>query len=484
VGRVLPPEDPRAPLKGRGQTDLLQFRPVRWLLLGPVFPYVFQAVTLALFLVLAVTGWGLFAPYGVGEGLYARSNVVNLVVWGLWWPAMIWITVLFGRVWCAVCPLELVGNGVERLARSLGVRQRKLGGGLRGGGAMVAFYVLVLMSIAAFHLHYVPAYTSAFLWILLGGAVAVSFYYRDRAFCRAFCPVGVLLATYGARGVFAVRAASRQQCRTCVAKGCVRAHRRYRLDGRSCPSLLHPGRLNDNTECLFCGQCLKSCGPANLQLLVRRPFHPADRREPLASWPVTLFVMVASGFVTCALSSGWRSAQLLLMWPPMRLAEALEFYAWSGWFRAVWGLLLFPPLLWSALGGVTVLLRGASSVTDAWRRMALPFSAVIAAGHMVKALAEFSAWVVYLPQVAQTPLGRQSSVAIQAGLVRSPEPLLVTPIISAAGAGLLLVGAWMFWRESRLADEVAYRQRLAPLLVAAAYLLLVLGWSFVEPAWM
>lgn len=458
--------------------DLLQFRPVRWLLLGAGFPYIFQAITLVLFLFLAVAGWGRFAPEGVDEELYGKSNVVNLVIWGLWWPTMVWIAVLFGRVWCAVCPLELVGNGMERLARCLGFDQRALGRGLRGGGVMVALYVLILISVAAFHLHYVPAYTSAFMWILLAGTVIVGFLYKDRAFCRAFCPVGLLLATYGGRGMLAVRSASHQQCRACADKDCEGADQRYRLDGRSCPSLLYPARLNSNADCLLCGQCFKACKPANLQLLLRRPFHPADAREALASWPVTLFVMVASGFVTCGLCTGWKSAKALLMWPPMHLAEAAGLLAYDGWFRAVWGLLLFPLLLWLALGGLVLLLRGAASMTEAWRRLALPFSAIVAAGHMVRGLAELSSWSVFLPRVLQEPLGGQTAAAIHAGLVPSPDPLLATSVISGVGTGLVLAGAWLFWREARLTDAVTYRRRLSPLLVAICFAFLVLGWSF------
>jgi hypothetical protein len=90
--------------------NLLYWPPIRALVLSPLFPYVFQVAFLAVFVFLAVFSWQLVPPVGVPDKLYAKSNIVNLLIWGLWWPGMVWAMVLFGRVWCAVCPLELLAQ--------------------------------------------------------------------------------------------------------------------------------------------------------------------------------------------------------------------------------------------------------------------------------------------------------------------------------------------------------------------------------------
>ncbi len=87
--------------------DLLEFRAIRGLIRWSGFPYVFQAAMLVVFVALAVIGWGQYPPPGVADKLYAKTNLVTLLVWGLWWPAMIWVAVLLGRAWCMICPLEL-----------------------------------------------------------------------------------------------------------------------------------------------------------------------------------------------------------------------------------------------------------------------------------------------------------------------------------------------------------------------------------------
>ena len=97
--------------------DLLQFGPLKSMMLWSGFPYLFQLVTLVLFVGFAVVAWGLFPPDGVADKLFAKTNLVNLVIWGLWWPAMVVTAVMFGRVWCMICPLELVANLCQGVAR-------------------------------------------------------------------------------------------------------------------------------------------------------------------------------------------------------------------------------------------------------------------------------------------------------------------------------------------------------------------------------
>ena len=83
--------------KGTRGYNLLKLRLIRALVLWPGFPYVFQFIALVVFVTLAIIGWGRFVPEYVNDKLYAKTNIVNLVIWGLWWPMMVWVAVLFGR---------------------------------------------------------------------------------------------------------------------------------------------------------------------------------------------------------------------------------------------------------------------------------------------------------------------------------------------------------------------------------------------------
>lgn len=460
--------------------NLLNLKPIRGLVSWAGYPYVFQAMFLAVFLYLALLGWNRLPPEGVEGKLYAKTNLVNLLIWGLWWPAMVWLAVGFGRIWCAVCPLELVANGTERLGRALGLKQRTLGKWLRSGALILVLYALIQMLVAGADLHRVPAYTSLFLWAMLLVAAVVGLLVKDRAFCRAFCPVGLLLGTYGRGSMLAVRPVGEEKCGGCAEKDCSAAENRNRADGRSCPSLLNPAKLNSSTDCLVCGQCIKSCGPReNMGLFLRRPFHAGDARPLLASWPVTLFVMLVSGFVAYELFSEWKAAKAMFLWPPAATTDALGLSSHAGgWIKGIWMLGVVPLALWLVLGGVVLLSRGAGSLQEAWRRLALPMVVVLAAGHMAKGLAKMVSWGGYLPMALGQPTGRDNALAITEGTLSKPGSLLPMSIVCVTSLVLVLGALYFALRESRLADAATHRGRVAAIwIVGAASIFLVLGWG-------
>lgn len=105
-----------------------------------------------------------------------------------------------------------------------------------------------------------------------------------------------------------VRSCGDGACSSYSDEDCRRPANRYRLDARSCPSLLNPVTLKSNADCLVCLQCAKACLSSNMELFLRRRFHVADVREAMASWPVMLFLIVVSGYVGFELCSEWKSA--------------------------------------------------------------------------------------------------------------------------------------------------------------------------------
>lgn len=479
---VIPARRSEAPSKEvRCGLDLLRFRPVKALVRWWGFPYVFQATLLALFVFMAALAWGLYPPEGVNDKLFAKSSLVNLLVWFLWWPAMVWTAVLLGRVWCAVCPLELVANGSERLARRLGVKQRVLGKWLRSGALIVALYGLIQMLVAGAHLHRIPAYTSLFLWGLLTAAALAGFFFKDRAFCRGFCPVGLLLGTYGRGAMLAVRSTSRDQCAACTGKDCVRGCNRTKADARSCPSLLNPARVNSNSDCLVCGQCVKVCQPDNMGLFLRRPFDPADQREPLAAWPVTLFVMLVSGFVTSELCSEWIAAKHVFLLIPEGITAWLGQPGLGGWVEGFWTLLVVPSLVWFVLGTLVVKAGGAASLGEAVRRLALPMAVVISAGHLCKGLAKLTSAIGFVPLAARDPVGVETARGLAGNTIPQPAALLPMIAVSLMAVVLVVTAACFAVRELRLAQGETHRgYRLPVLAVASCFLFIVFGWGFLQ----
>jgi len=317
----------------------------------------------------------------------------------------------------------------------------------------------------------VPAYTSWFLIGLLAMAGLTALVFKDRAFCRGFCPVGLLLGTYGRGGMLAVRAGSGATCQGCTGKDCIMSCNRTRMDARSCPSLLNPPKLNSNKDCLVCGQCIKACQPDNMRLLLRRPFPVSDVREAFASWPVTIFVMLVSGFVTWELFTEWPAANKVFLAAPA--------WAAADWFNGLWTLAVVPLVLWSLLAGAVRLLGDKERVFVIWRRLALPIAVVVSVGHMSKGLAKSVSWLPFLPDALREPTGLETVKALSAKSMAAPGALLGLSTVAVVSLVLVGVALVLGIREYRLAHrhEPTSWQAVVPVAaLAMVFGLIIVGW--------
>lgn len=455
------------PTANRG-LDLLRFPSVAALVRWSAFPGVFQILMLAIFVSLVMLGWSHYTPEGVNAKLYAKTNLVNLAIWGLWWPAIVWVTFLLGRAWCIVCPLELVSDQAEKLAGKLGFTQRPLASWFARGNLVILLYVFLQMLVHGAQIHRVPHFTALFLCALLSLAFAVGVLFKDRAFCRGFCPVALLLNTYGRGGMLAVRPADSGYCKSYG----------QAPNARACPSLLNPARLTSNKDCLVCGNCLKADNSGTMQLLLRAPYSKVDAREPLASWPITLFVMVVSSFVTYELSSVWKAAESVFLYVPKQVSTALNAGPAAGWIQGLWIIAVVPLALWLVLGAVALLFGGAKSLAEAWRRLALPMAVVVATGHLAKGLEKFTSWVGFLPYACAEPTGVQTALKMNNKIIPQPSAWFAPPTLSVFSMLLVTAGILLAIREAQLADPHNARRRFAPiLLLGSLYFFLVWGWG-------
>jgi hypothetical protein len=459
----------RAVAAGTGwAVDLLGFRPLRGVVRWPGFPRAIQWLMLAAFVALILLAWGQGTPAGVNDKLFARSNLVTLIVWGLWWPAMVWLAFWFGRAWCMVCPLELVGDLGERTARAIGWRQGEVPRWMAGGSLILALFVALQLLVPGVHLHRVPAYTAWMLAGLLALALGAGLVYRHRAFCRGVCPVGLLLGTYGRGGMLAVRPAP-----------AVAAGRAPGPDARACPSLLNPSRLESSADCLLCTHCFKESAPGAMRLELRRPYSPTDFRPLLAPWPVTGFVMVASGFVVSELCSEWAAAKNVFLAVPQWVTAQLGWPAGAGWVEGVWTVFVVPAVLWLVLALAWRLAGERGSWSDLWRRLALPVAIVVAAGHMSKGLAKFVSWLPFLPGAWRDPAGLETARAITAKTLRSPPSLVGLGLVGWISLGLVILALLVATREHVLTRRGApgAMRVVWPLgTLAAGFLAILAGW--------
>ncbi len=417
---------------------LSKIRPFRAIVHWRWFPEVVQALLLVAFLALIAYGWGRYTPEGVNDKLYAKSNIVNLLIWGLWWPSMILAAVLLGRIWCAICPLEMVSRLGENVAGRLGIPQRRVTRWMRAGWLILLLYGVAQMMIAAVHLHRVPMYTSIYLLVMLVLALLTGLFFRNRAYCGTFCPVGLLLKVYGRGGMLAVRSAEPG----------IKPDSKVT---RACKSLLSPMRLNRarGDDCLMCLDCVQAdTGQDRMYFYIRAPWSRQDCRPLVADWPITLFIMMVSGFVAYEIAGFWPTVKSAFLWAPAQAGEALGLGADNGWLKGLWMLFVFPLLLWTAMGLVAMPFVRSRNLSALWRGMALPASLVIMAAHMTKAIEKLATWGGYLPHVLRDPAGEATARRITDGVPASPAALIGMPLVLSAGVILLIVALYLMRRES------------------------------------
>lgn len=102
--------------------DLLRVTVLRRLVRCGRFPYLPQGLILIAVFLLIWNGWGIGMDRDASFlSVLRKTNSTTLLVWGLWWPSMILLAILAGRIWCTVCPMEFVNNLAHRSARRLGL---------------------------------------------------------------------------------------------------------------------------------------------------------------------------------------------------------------------------------------------------------------------------------------------------------------------------------------------------------------------------
>lgn len=463
----------------RIRMDILAFKPVRQLFMWPLFPVALQLMALVGVLGLALNGLGIGPGVKADELLTLRkTNLTTLVVWGLWWPGMIAIALAFGRVWCMVCPMEMVNRAGDALARRIGWPRARLGKFLRAGWLIVVIYLLLQLLVAGISIHRVPHYTSVFLLVLVGGALVTGLVFREsRSFCRAFCPAGALLSVYGRYTPLQLEARDPAVCDACTTRDCVRSENRYRFDKRSCPSLLLPFRREPSDGCVLCLQCAKVCPYGNMGVGLVASDAPVRRKSLLRPFEAA-FVMVALGFVAHEVIGEVKWLDGFFHAVPKwlnTLTPSISF----GWFEALWFLVVFPLAVWAGIAGLGYLLGHRGGLRILLLAAATGAAPVVAMAHLAKAAAKIASWGGFLPLAVRDPHGIETFNRIAEHSLVAPAGMLGLSIVGWVMLVLTLVMAWKAWswaRQVPVESLIAARSGLAGVAALFSAVLIIWVW--------
>jgi ferredoxin len=256
-------------------------------------------------LVLMLMGYVFAIVAGIVGTPVGSSNFSIVFVWIAWWAVLILIAVpLLGRGWCAVCPIPLPGEWLQRGAvlgppgdkpRWLNLRWPRP---LRNIWLQSAAFLLLALFSSV--LLTTPFVTAIVLAGMLFAAVGMSMVFERRSFCRYLCPVGGFIGLYSQAAPIELRIKSKTTCVACAGKPCYNGS----AAGYGCPWDVFPGGLTKNTYCGLCMECIRTCPHDNLAINLR-PF-AADLASPSAHLDQAFkaFVMLGSAMIYAAVLLG------------------------------------------------------------------------------------------------------------------------------------------------------------------------------------
>ncbi len=247
-------------------------RAVRWLLLGWLAILTYSAF------------WGPRDP---------RVNFAAVLSWIVWWPLLAISFLLFGRVWCAICPMGALSDLVhQRIGLNLDapkiLKKRWLAAGLLGMAIIYQAWIEEVTRASSSAM-----VTGLILWSFALGAVLCGFVFERWTWCRHLCPLGAWCGVFAMGSVVEVRA----DTSICLAKRCKGIYcyfGRENLPG--CPFHQVPRIMDTNRYCSTCGNCLKACPNDAIRVHLRWPGREffVQKREMLEN---SLISVIAIGVV-------------------------------------------------------------------------------------------------------------------------------------------------------------------------------------------
>ena len=269
------------PFESKGQFNLFSFPVIRAILKNKFFPLILHPLTVA-FLGLAIL-LGLAGPQT------ADRNLSLILIWGIWWPVLVFSFLLAARVWCALCPMGALAGWASRLA-NLGLKVpqfiRKYGPYLS-----VAGFAAIIWMEQATHMSRSPSATAYLLLAILAGALIAGILFERQAWCRYLCPLGAFAGTFASMSALSLRA------NTNVCRNECKNHECYagKGDVKGCPMYQGAFSIQTNLHCSLCGNCVKLCPYESPRLNLRVPGNEL--------WTIPQLTLATAAFVPVLMGS-------------------------------------------------------------------------------------------------------------------------------------------------------------------------------------
>lgn len=375
-----------------------------------------------------------------------ERNLATMLTWTIWWSGLIGAIFFVGSAWCAICPWNSLATWLVR--RQWGSETVSLGLRVPKGLRSVWPALLLLIGLSWLELGFgvtVSPHATALLALLLVVLATVSLaVFERKAFCRYFCPVGRTIGFYSELSHIALRPIDHDACARCTTLECYHGT----ADIEPCPTHLVLGRTKQNTYCISCDACSRSCPRQNVAWRLRsigeEIIHAAHPR-----WDEGWFIL---GLLALTSFHGTTMLPVWEHWMSV-LARAIGDSGQLLWcFSISMGASLLIPVVLFAL--LALLTQQMIAAKPAYRRVfsalalsTLPLAFVYHLSHNLSHLVRESRGI---GQVIFNPLGANTQpLTCAQAEARHMLSMIQQDTIFALQAGLLLFGFWMAVRILR-----------------------------------
>ncbi len=196
-------------------------------------------------------------------------NLAPVLTWNIWWIGLIFMVLVFGNLWCQMCPWTAIPDwfmrrGLTPVRKIASLNKKYPRFKLWMWPAIVLFGLATWLEIIfdAANRPWLTSVLGIFMIVLSWLLLVV---YERKAMCRYVCFVGRVSGQYAMMGMLELRRRDPEVCKTCKTKDCYHGNER----GYPCPTHEFMGAMNENEFCTLCTECVKSCPHDNIALNLR-----------------------------------------------------------------------------------------------------------------------------------------------------------------------------------------------------------------------
>jgi len=391
------------------------------------FPVSFRVLTFIVFIFLVVIGFTSPSEDPFFISMLSKVNLTTSFVWRLWWPVVVLSAVFLGRVWCMICPMEMVTCFFARI----GFRLRRPGWILSGWLIPVFYMVILIVGVTLLQIDQNTKYTSWYLLGIMGVASLTGLIFEKNTFCRYLCPIGYMLGIFAKLAPWGWRVQKKSVCEDCRDKSCINRKLLYQFNNKSCGVDLIPADINTNNYCLLCGECRKACKTYQNGHHPERPNpglvklgfgHDLMQVIPLKPSEL-LFLFVLTGSMMFEMTHFSLLSDLASSVFPENLTALTESNngVLNNLFKVCWLFLVFPAIAWILPYFLMKSVGVSISAADYVRKISLAFVPVIAFFFVGLSVMEIATKIPYYPYIIKDIRGVETVKLILFRQIEVPQ---------------------------------------------------------------